>query len=403
MTTTFSISEPREILGLIPYRMGFVPRNSVVMLSLRGARRRIGLLTRMDLPAPELAEELARVLVHHLVRDEASAALFMVYSDHEDPLGADRSAVAPLLEAVRREMGRSDIDLPDAWHVGPSRYRSLTCSYECCPAEGWPVGDLLSTVLGAEMTMLGASYVQTRADAMPDLRPVDTDRVTEVERFAAQAAPRVGARADARVVEMRRGRWASRVMRTWRREVEKVSGVTGSAGDVRQGSAGEETPDECLWRREVELDPRTAGLLLAGMQDVSVRDAFMLTCIPGAGQEAERLAMNGTVTPLVDRLFAGVFHESYAIEPEPALNEPAIVLLFSLARHATGRRAAPPLALLGWLFWWKGNGAVALHCLEAAAAADPEHRLARLLLCSLEQGIGPGWAGRRKLEDAAAL
>ncbi|HEX5534316.1 MAG TPA: DUF4192 domain-containing protein [Actinomycetales bacterium] len=402
MTTTFSISEPREILGLIPYRMGFVPRNSVVMVSLRGARRRIGLLTRMDLPGPEQAEQLAAMLVHHLVRDEASAALLMVYSDHDDPLGADRSAVVPLFEAVRRELDRSDIELPDAWHVGPSRYRSLTCSYDCCPAEGWPVDELLSTVLGAEMTMLGASYVDTRADAMPDLRPVDAARLAEVERFAAQAAPRIGARADARAVLMRRGRWASRVMRTWRREVERVSRATG-AGGISEQTVGQETPDESLWRREVDLDARAAGLLLAGMQDVSVRDAFMLSCIPGAGEEAERLAMNGTVTPLVDRLFAGVFHESCAVEPDPSLNEPAITLLFSLARQATGRRAAPPLALLGWLFWWRGNGAIALQCLETAVAADSEHRLARLLLCSLEQGMGPGWAQRRKLEDAAAV
>jgi hypothetical protein len=403
MTTTFSVSEPREILGLIPYRMGFVPRNSVVMVSLRGARRRLGLLTRMDLPGPEHAEQLAAMLVQHLVQDEASAALFMVYSDHDDPLGADRSAVLPLLEAVRRELDSNNIELPDAWHVGPSRYRSLTCTLECCPSEGWPVDELLSTVLGAEMTMLGSSYVDSRADAMPDLSPVDADRLAEVERFAAQAAPRVGARADARVVEMRRGRWASRVMRTWRREVARVDLASGAAVDVPQTDVGEETPDESLWRREVDVDPRTAGLLLAGMQDVSIRDAFMLTCVPGAGEEAERLAMNGTVTPLVDRLFAGVFHESYAIEPEPSLGEPAISLLFSLARQATGRRAAPPLALLGWLFWWRGNGAIALHCLEAAVAADCEHRLARLLLCSLEQGIGPGWAQRRKLEDAAAV
>jgi hypothetical protein len=403
MTTTFSISEPREILGLVPYRMGFVPRNSVVMLSLRGARRRIGLLTRMDLPAPQHAEELARVLVHHLLRDEASAGLFMVYSDHADPLGADRSAVMPLLEAVRREMAAGDIDLPDAWHVGPSRYRSITCSNECCPAEGWPVGELLSTVLGAEMTMLGSSYVDTRADAMPDLGPVDADRLAAVERCAVQAAPRVGARADARVVEMRRGRWAARVMRTWRREVARLGSSRGVAGETSRTTVGDEAADESLWRREVDLDARTAGLLLAGMQDVCIRDAFMLTCIPGAGEEAERLAMNGTVTPLVDMLFAGVFHESCAVEPEPSLNEPAIRLLFALARQATGRMAAPPLALLGWLFWWKGNGAIALHCLEAAVAADAEHRLARLLLCSLEQGIGPGWAQRRKLEDAAAV
>ena len=48
-TPTLRVTEPREMLSLVPYQLGFHPTESVVAVSLRPPRGRVGLLVRVDL------------------------------------------------------------------------------------------------------------------------------------------------------------------------------------------------------------------------------------------------------------------------------------------------------------------------------------------------------------------
>ena len=50
MTTpkTIRATEPRELLALIPFQLGFHPTESVVLVSLRPPRRRVGMMARAD-------------------------------------------------------------------------------------------------------------------------------------------------------------------------------------------------------------------------------------------------------------------------------------------------------------------------------------------------------------------
>ena len=54
----------RDVVAAVPFQCGFHPRRSVVVLSLRGPRKRVGQVTRADLPEPEDVDdavaELAR-------------------------------------------------------------------------------------------------------------------------------------------------------------------------------------------------------------------------------------------------------------------------------------------------------------------------------------------------------
>jgi hypothetical protein len=49
------LSGPGEILAVLPSLCGFTPHESLVLLSLRGPRRRLGLTARVDLPDASVA------------------------------------------------------------------------------------------------------------------------------------------------------------------------------------------------------------------------------------------------------------------------------------------------------------------------------------------------------------
>ena len=52
--TTVSLSDPGDLIAVTPVLLGFVPRSSLIAMSLGGASgRRLGLTLRIDLPPPE--------------------------------------------------------------------------------------------------------------------------------------------------------------------------------------------------------------------------------------------------------------------------------------------------------------------------------------------------------------
>ena len=52
-TDVLTLCSPAEVLATVPYMLGFQPADSVVLISLRGPRQRVGLTLRADLPRPE--------------------------------------------------------------------------------------------------------------------------------------------------------------------------------------------------------------------------------------------------------------------------------------------------------------------------------------------------------------
>lgn len=372
-TTTLRVSRPRDLLGMVPYQLGFTPTDSLVLISLRGRRRRVGLVLRVDLPDPDggLFDDVAGMCVQHVAADGATGALLVLYSDHPDPMVGDASALLPLVAAVEAALEAAAIDLVDAWHVGPARYRSLVCDQPCCPPEGHDVAELATSVVGAEMVMRGRTVAADRQEALGDLRPADPAVRAQVERAVAKhELPTQGGAGG------RRARWGERAMGAWRSEVEAV----------RSG-------------RGVGPDPDTAGVLLAGLGDPRVRDAVMLACVPGSGLEPERYVRAGGTTDGAERLFQRVFDTGNALRPDPEQVAAASEVLRSLVRLAQGHRAAPALALLAWLAWWSGDGAFAGDYVELALRCDPGHRLALLLAESVGRGVPPGWAQQDRFAD----
>lgn len=214
------VAGPEDLLAYIPYRLGFEPVESAVVVSLTGPRQRVGLVARVDLgdlrlrragdPDGPDGAATARWLADHVVADGADRAVVVLYTatDATVPSGAARLA-ANLLRA------RLDRRLPgtEVWLVTPTGFRALDCADpRCCPATGRPLSALQGTRVAAHMVLEGRTVAGTRE-----------------ERYTLRAAPEA-ARTQAR-------RAAARWTDTYRRLLHRTRFPNGG-GPVDNGLVG---------------------------------------------------------------------------------------------------------------------------------------------------------------------
>ncbi|WP_225754591.1 DUF4192 domain-containing protein [Actinotalea sp. Marseille-Q4924] len=373
MTTTIRTREPRELLALIPFRLGFHPRESAVVVSIRAHRSRVGLVARVDLDAltqPEHGPVLARSLVRHLVGDGAAGVVLVVYSGL-DLRGADaaigRAARAHLTEASEHLLGE-----PSVWVVGPQGWYGLGCEDQaCCPPGGRSLEELEAAAVSAEMVLRGASVAQRRDDLGEVGAAVSRDR-----RSARRAAVRWTDRRSACTEPDALHRWRQASLDLWRAVLEELS-----ADDGGQDPDGRDDG--------VALPaPPVLGRLAAGLEDVLVRDAVLLLLVPGTGRLPDRLVA-GDAGEEVGAALQRVVDPSCGVPPQEATVGAAERLLRAVRAHRPGHPGAP--TLLAVLAWWKGDGARAGVLLERALQDDPSYRLALLVEEALGHGMPPGW------------
>ena len=130
------LTSPAEIAAMIPLLVGFVPSESLVVVSLRGARKRVGLTLRIDLPDSEYDGLLAEQIAARLELDGARAAVLVVYTEAPDT--AEARAGAAVVDAVS---AATPVAVTEALLVREGRWWSYLCEREsCCPQAGTPVG-----------------------------------------------------------------------------------------------------------------------------------------------------------------------------------------------------------------------------------------------------------------------
>ncbi len=356
------VSEPRDLVAMVPYRMGFKPTRSLVLVSLRGPRSRIGLVLRVDLPSSDDTELVADQVTQYVRDDRADRAAAIVY----DEPGVDHHR---LVDALETSMWREGIDLFDVWLVGPERFRSLTCTDSCCPSDGWPVSDLQASTMSAEMVARGFGVAPSRAQLLPDLAPVDSDDLVAVEQVVRAGAPAPGDDL---------AEWRTQGIVAWREllDAQLREQVPGEPVAVR--------PFDGLRRRQ------RVGTVLARLDDPWVRDALLLTAVPGAGEASESMVADGP-NPGSRRLLDSVFGPDEPAFPDPDLLLTARGALAVLVRHATGPRRSAPLAVMAWASWWEGDGARAGEFADLALEADPTNPLAQIMECAVLTGLAPPW------------
>lgn len=451
MTTKIQVSEPQELLALIPYQLGFEPQESLVVVSLQGSRQRIGLIARCELT--ELSgphgSRMAETLIDHCLSDRAQKLVLVFYYDHLESEGtrgnhgpgrqAALQAATAYAMFVSAAHGRVDID--SVWIVGPKAYFSWyaytkelclphcgnrctegcskTCAFECNfhrpdgSIKLRSVADFQGTQVSAHMVLSGLIYRKNRADLAV------VDRAAKAEREKAGASFR---RHEQRLrnAQHRDGlmRWELETLNRWIDILDDV----GVPAHTAAGCVG----NDCRvgdWDTFTATDRVSAaqlGKIASGLGNRRVRDAILLSLTPN-GIATARSFLSSTLdlcacgpagTPvcqqcpapvgdargesMVNEALAAIISPQRGVPPIACQTQLVQAVLRSLVAHVRTDLTAPGLTLLCLLAWWQGNGASARRHNEEALKVDETYRLANLLASVLDAGLSPGWVRRNK-------
>lgn len=318
------LTTPAELVASLPFSVGFVPTESLVVLCCHEPRGRAGLCLRFDLPAP--ADEAA--LIHEVAQrvrfEHATRVVLAVYTSAGDQLGLARRA---LVNAAVAEL--DDLVVTEAVLVRDGRFWSYLCSRpECCPPEGQPVDAGESS---AAVSLLQAESVLQGRAVLPDRDAV----------VASLAAPALLAAAAAR----------QRCVRC--ESLLTASMIEEGVADTRQASLQSWQVVIDRYRTPpASLGDLEASALAVALADVVVRDAVaVLWC-----QDEEAVA----------------------------------AVLAEICRRTPPPYDAPVCALLAWVTYAGGGGALVRVALERALASDPTYSLACLLVEAMTRQLPPG-------------
>ncbi len=365
--TTIPCRGPSDLLALLPYQLGYHPRDAVVVVGLEA-----GMLTfveRLDLPPEDHLLDAVRLLLPPLVRERPDGVLLVGY---EDERGA--GAALPLLGLLELECRVKGLEVLDSFVVRGGHWSSPRCGEDCCRDGGTPLPDASRTPGVAEFVALGVAPLPDRAAV---------ERLVRVEPAAATRTERA---------------------------LREVAG-TPSSGDG--AAVGPEVVD--AWARLTRLDPDAVAVtdlgddevavILLSLDDVVWRDAVVARLCPGclpAGRLPGRFVRLAEAA-VPDRPWVGPGGEGADAVADPAgvgetharvaATHRLRARLLAVARRAPDGVAAPFLTVVANLAWWTGDGTVARVALERALVCDPEHRLAQLLSQMVDLGVRPDPAG----------
>ena len=216
--------------------------------------------------------------------------------------------------------------------------------------------------------------------------------VVAKDRRHLTALPSVS-RSDLRVAANAASSWApaTRDPREWRRDTLRLWRAEVARMRLMSPEPGVGLVSPATARRR----PTTWGRLVAGLQDVVVRDAVLLALIPFPGHEdlPERTLESLDFGDQVCNAIGLIMDPQAGAAPDSRIVEPSKVVLRAIVAHAQmGSERAPALTLLALIAWWQGKGAEAGEWMDLARSASPTYRLAVLLEGALTSGMAPGWA-----------
>lgn len=347
-----TLRSPGDLADALPYLLGYHPDDSLVLVALHGAGRRLGGRVRTGLPEdpaqwPAVAEQLVDCLVSGSEarggRPDA-AVLYLCRDPREGESGGQvMGRLRPLAQHIRTACGTREVPVFEALCVSGGRYWSYCCPDErCCTPDGTELPG------GASAMAAAATYAGIRVQGS----------LKELERRLAPLGEPVAAR------QVRAFDLAAAAL------VPRMLGTDRSTADVRTET--------------VALAERVMGRFRRGAvsgvpePEADARDDAMVT-----SEEAATLVLG-----LQDRLARDVAAEWM----EGADAQPALRVWRALARrcvHAYQGHAAAPLTLAGWVAWATGDAVGARVALGRALEADPEYVFGRLLHQAVSEGLSP--------------
>jgi uncharacterized protein DUF4192 len=333
---------PAALLRLVPHLLGFVPEASLVVIGVTPPRDRIRVTLRYDLPDPPERDLVAGIASHAvgvLSAQRLTAAVVVGYGPE--------ALVAPAADELREAAWQAGIDLRDFLRVTGGRYWSSVCGNEaCCPAAGVPF-DAAATD-PAEIEALAAV-----GDTVLASRAALAARIAPLGGIAAESMRRATRRAERHVARL-----LAKVRKSARlgaaRHMIAAEGLAAVGTMIARYRGGRFASDD-------EIARITVALL-----DLRVRD------------------------------------DAWA-RMDPAHADQHLRLWIDVVRRAQPGYVAAPAALLAFVAWQSGDGALANVALDRALADDPLYSMATLLRQALTAGAPP-WLARLPMtpEEVAA-
>ena len=322
------LTSPGEIAAVVPVLCGFVPHESLVVISLRGPRKRIGLTMRFDLDWCDTAGLAPAEVADRLAYDGASLALLVLHSETPDAETPDNGgrARAGLVAAVEQACAAKGIVLSEALLVRGGRWFSYLCTgRSCCPDQGTPLEGPTTPALQlveAQRTLDGRAVLDSREELVRSLAP-------PVLLAAVAAEQQIDRAVDA---------WLQRYDRDGREALRQRGIAAARAALARSLTPG-------------GIDLAQAAELAVAVQDVHVRDEIA----------------------------------TWALTRHDEL----LALLMQTARLVVPPDDAAVCTLLAWVAYAHGDGGLANVALARALTSEPDYSLALLLRQSLDRQVPP--------------
>ena len=323
---------PAALLRLIPHLTGFVPETSLIVIGVSPPRDRIRVTLRYDLPdppEPDLVTDLAAHAISVLTAQRLTAAVAVGYGPE--------SVVTPVARELRDAAWQAGLDVREILRVQDARYWSYLCGNEaCCPAAGVPF----------------------------DPAPADP---AEARALAAVGDPVLAGRAAlaARVAPL--GGIAAESMRQATRRAERH--VTRLLSRVRKSS---------------RLGAARRMIIAEGLTAVGT----MITRYRGGG----RFTTDDEIARITVALRDLRVRDDAWARMDPAHADGHLRLWTDVVRRAQPGYVAAPAALLAFVAWQSGNGALANVALDRPLADDPRYSMATLLREVITAGAPPALA-----------
>ena len=323
---------PAALLGLVPHLLGFMPEASLVVIGIAPPRDRIRVTLRYDLPDPPGADLVAEIAVHALgvlSAQRLTAAVAVGYGP--EPL------VTPVARELREAAWQAGIDVREFLRVQDGRYWSYVCGNEkCCPAAGVPFDAVAADP--AEAAALAAV-----GDPVLPGRAAVAARVAPLGGIARESMRQATRRAEQRIAQLLAKVRKSARLGAARQMIaaEGLAAVGAMIARYRDGSRF--TSDDEIARITVAL------------RDLRVRDDAWARMDPGHSAAHQRLWTD-------------------------------------VVRRAQPGYTAASAALLAFVAWQSGDGALANVALDRALADDPGYSMALLLRQVITAGAPPSLA-----------
>jgi Domain of unknown function (DUF4192) len=323
---------PGALLRLVPHLLGFVPEASLVVIGVAPPRDRIRVTLRYDLPDPPAADQVAEIAAHALgvlSTQRLTAAVAIGYGPE--------ALVTPVATELREAAWQAAIDVGEFLRVQDGRYWSLVCGNEqCCPPEGVPFDTApADPAEAAALARVGDQVLAGRAAVAARVAPLGG-----IARKSMRQATR---RAEQHVAQLlgqvrRSGRLgAARHMIA----AEGLAAVGAMIARYRDGG-------------RFDSDDEVARITVA-LRDLRVRDDAWARMDPGHSGAHQRLWTD-------------------------------------VVRRAQPGYVAAPAALLAFVAWQAGEGALANVALDRALADDAKYSMALLLRQVITAGAPPSMA-----------